>query len=81
MWNVIGITDFLVAMSTGFLSSPGKFQMLALSHPNLSGSVYPLVMIPAFLVPLSFMLHGLCLWKLSRSRARQQVDKPALAGA
>jgi hypothetical protein len=69
IWNAIGILDFIVAMGTGFLSSPGKFQVLALDQPNLLGSVYPLVMIPAFLVPLSFVLHGLCLWKLSRSRS------------
>lgn len=42
LWNVIGILDFLVAIGTGFLSSPGKFHILALGQPNLLGSVYPL---------------------------------------
>jgi hypothetical protein len=65
-WNVLGIIDLVVAVGTGFLTSPGPFQLLALNHPNLLVSRYPLVMIPAFMVPLSFILHGICLWKLRR---------------
>jgi hypothetical protein len=71
IWNMLGLLDFIVALSTGFLSSPGRFQMLALDHPNLLASAYPLVMIPAWLVPLSSILHGVCLWKLRRG------DRPA----
>ncbi len=66
-WNVLGILDLVVAVGTGFLTSPGPFQLLALNHPNLFVSRYPLVMIPAFMVPLSFILHGICLWKLRRT--------------
>jgi hypothetical protein len=65
-WNVFGILDFVVALGTGFLTSPSPFQMLALDHPNLLVLRYPLVIIPAFLVPLSSILHGTCLWKLRR---------------
>jgi hypothetical protein len=67
-WNILGILDFVVALTTGFLSSPGPFQMLALDQPNLLGTAYPLVMIPAFLVPLSSILHGACLWKLQHQQ-------------
>jgi hypothetical protein len=69
-WNGLGILDFIVAIATGFLSSPSRIQLLALDHPNLTASAYPLVMIPVFLVPLSSILHGLCLWKISRLGAR-----------
>jgi len=65
-WNVLGIADFVVAFGTGFLTSPTPFQMLALNHPNLLVSRFPLVMIPAFMVPLSSIMHGICLWKLRR---------------
>jgi hypothetical protein len=65
-WNVLGILDLVVALGTGFLTSPGPFQLLAINHPNLLVSRYPLVMIPAFMVPLSFILHGISLWKLRR---------------
>ncbi len=66
VWNGLGILDFIVAIATGFLSSPSPIQLLALDHPNLIASAYPLVMIPVFLVPLSCILHGLCLWKIRR---------------
>lgn len=65
-WNVLGILDLVVALGTGFLTSPSPFQLLAFNHPNLLVSRYPLVMIPAFMVPLSLILHGVCLWKLQR---------------
>jgi len=65
-WNVLGILDLVVALGTGFLTSPGPFQLLAFNHPNLFVSRYPLVMIPAFMVPLSLILHGISLWKLRR---------------
>ena len=74
-WNGLGILDFIVAIATGFLSSPGRIQLLALDHPNLIASAYPLVMIPVFLVPLSSILHGLCLWKIRRL-SRAAVMKP-----
>lgn len=65
-WNLLGILDFIVALTTGFLTSPTPFQLLALEHPNVLVSRFPLVIIPAFLVPLSSIMHGLCLWKLRR---------------
>jgi hypothetical protein len=65
-WNVLGILDLVVALTMGFLTSPSPFQMIALDHPNLLVSRFPLVMIPAFMVPLSLILHGICLWKLGR---------------
>jgi hypothetical protein len=66
VWNLMGIADLVIAVSTGFLSSPGPLQLLALDHPNLLISAFPLVMIPAFAVPLSLILHGLSLWQLRR---------------
>jgi len=65
-WNGAGLFDFVVALGTGFLSSPSPFQVFALEQPNRVISAYPLVMIPVFLVPLSILLHALCLWKLTR---------------
>ena len=35
-----------------------------------SVGTYPLVMIPAFAVPLSLVLHGLSLWQLHRTTRR-----------
>ncbi len=71
-WNLFGIADLAVAVTMGFLTSPGPFQQLALDSPNVLISAYPLVMIPVFAVPLSIILHGLSLWKI----ARQGEDGP-----
>ena len=66
VWNYLGILDLVIAVGTGFLTSPGQFQILAIDHPNVLITKYPLVMIPVYFVPLSLILHGLALWKLNR---------------
>jgi hypothetical protein len=70
VWNYIGILDFVVALAAGYLSSPGPFQVLALGHPDIMVSAYPMVMFPVFAIPISSLLHGICLWKLS-SQSRE----------
>lgn len=65
-WNFLGIADLVNAVALGFLSSPGPLQRLALDHPNQLIASYPTVMTPAFIVPLSLILHGLSLWQLWR---------------
>ena len=72
-WNIFGIGDLIIAVTMGFLTSPSPLQMLAVDRPNLLITQYPLVMVPAFLVPASIILHGLSLWKLSH--------QPHLAGS
>jgi len=66
VWNVFGILDFVVALGTGFLTSPTPFQLMAFDHPNLLALRFPMVLIPAFMVPLSSIMHGICIWKLRR---------------
>jgi hypothetical protein len=69
-WNLLGILDLVVAVTTGFLSSPSPIQVLALDRPNLLVTAYPLVMIPVFLVPLALLLHLASLKKLRQARLR-----------
>ena len=76
LWSSMGLLDFACALATGFLSSPGRFQILALDHPNLLASAYPLVMIPAFGVPIFMVLHILALWKLRRETLRTGFPHP-----
>lgn len=73
-WNIFGILDLVVAVGTGFLSSPGRLQQLALDNPSVLVTQYPLVMIPAFAVPVSLILHGLCLWKLRLLRMSDRAS-------
>jgi hypothetical protein len=65
-WNLLGLADFAVAIATGMMTSPGRFQLLAHDHPNALIGTFPTVMIPAFAVPNSIILHALSLWQLRR---------------
>ena len=67
-WNLLGILDLVVAITLGFLASTGRIG----SAPR--PLVYPLVMVPAFGVPLSLILHGLSLWQLRRRAGRSTVE-------
>lgn len=81
-WNVLGIMDLVVALTTGFLTSPSPIQLLAFDRPNLLITTYPIVMVPIFLVPLSIILHGLSLWKIRRAAASPScLGAPATANA
>src|SRR6266850_1737943 len=65
-WNWLGIVDLIVAVGTGFLTSPSPLQMFAFDAPNELISAFPLVMVPVFLVPLSILLHLASLKNLRR---------------
>ena len=65
-WNLLGLTDFAIAITMGAITSPGRLQVLSLSQPNVQIGTYPTVMIPAFAVPSSIILHVLSLWQLRR---------------
>ena len=67
-WCLFGIADLVIAVGMGALTSPGRMHFLALDEPNMLVTAYPLVMIPTFAVPVSIILHGICLWKLRRLR-------------
>jgi hypothetical protein len=76
-WNILGITDLVIALAFGFLSAPGPLQLLSLSQPNYLVGAYPLAMIPVFAVPLSIILHLASLSKVGRNRSAETI--PALA--
>jgi hypothetical protein len=67
LWNWLGISDLVVALATGFLSAPSRFQMFSLDAPDFLIGSFPLVMIPIFAVPLSILLHLASLTKMSRT--------------
>ena len=68
-WNLLGIADLIVAITTGFLTAPSAFQMFALDRPNELISMFPLILIPTFLVPLAILLHIISLIQLRRATA------------
>jgi hypothetical protein len=65
-WNVFGLLDFTIAVSIGLMITPGPLQVIVPSIPNATGGIYPNVMIPAFAVPSSILLHVLSLRQLRR---------------
>ncbi len=56
VWNLLGILDLVVAVSTGVLSS-GFIFGLAGGITTAPMAQLPLVLIPAFFVPLFIMFH------------------------
>jgi hypothetical protein len=74
VWNVIGLADLAVAVSTGFLTSPSPLQRFALEAPNDLISAFPLILVPTFLVPVSIVLHVASLKKLHEERSLAPVQ-------
>jgi hypothetical protein len=64
-WNILGILDLADALLLGFLTG--------------AVGAYPLVLVPAFAVPLSILLHSLSLRQLRR-QARSARDTSTLMG-
>ena len=56
VWNILGIADLVIAVSAGALSS-GFVPVLAGNVTTSAMANLPLVLIPAFLVPMLVMLH------------------------
>ena len=71
-WNILGVTDLVIAVATGVSSSPSSIQVTSFDQPNELISMFPLVLVPAFLVPLWILLHIASLTKLRRAAA---IDK------
>jgi len=75
-WNLFGLTDFAVAVTMGTLTSPGPAHLLALDHPNTLIGTFPTVMIPAFAVPFSTLLHVLSVRQLKRVQGTTTTARP-----
>jgi len=72
-WNGLGLIDFTIAVGIGMLSSPGPLQLIVPDPPNVQLGTFPTVMIPAFAVPSSILLHVLSLRQLHRMAHRRQA--------
>jgi hypothetical protein len=69
-WNIFGLLDFTIAITMGTLSTPGPLQIFGLDIPASLLGTYPTVMIPAFAVPSSILLHALSIRQLRRIERR-----------
>ena len=71
-WNIFGLLDFTIAVGIGLVTTPGPFQLIVPSIPNTGLGLYPNVLIPAFAVPSSILLHALSLRQLRRGMRSQK---------
>jgi hypothetical protein len=82
VWNLLGLVDFVVAFTTGFLSVPTPLRPVPADASSILITMFPLVMIPTYLVPLSILLHVASLRKLARERSASRASgagSPAVA--
>jgi hypothetical protein len=74
-WNILGLADFAVAITLGFITSPGRFQLIVPDVPSIGAGAYPGVLTPAFVVPSSILLHALSLRQLRRRRQAEAAGR------
>jgi hypothetical protein len=80
VWNVAGMTDLVVAVTLGALTSPSTFHPGALGSPGYLTSRLPLVLIPVFAVPLSGLLHVVTFRRLGVTSKTSAEAASATAG-
>jgi hypothetical protein len=66
IWNLLGILDLVVAVSMGVICS-GFFRGLTLKVTTNAMTQLPLILVPAYLVPLFIMLHFTALSQVRRA--------------
>jgi hypothetical protein len=66
VWNVFGLVDMAHTLVRGLLSAPGPQQRIFETPPNLVPALFPFIYLPAFVVPLTILLHILSLQQLAR---------------
>jgi hypothetical protein len=71
-WNILGLSDLAVAVTSGMVTGPSAFQQFAFDLPNELISAFPFVLIPIYVVPLSVLLHLASLTKLRRTAQLEQ---------
>jgi hypothetical protein len=79
VWNWLGIADLAIATGIGILSAPGPLQLIVPDIPNAQLGMFPTVLIPAFAVPSSIILHAISLRQLARRRRGAQPARPGAA--
>jgi hypothetical protein len=78
-FNILGITDFVVAFAIAILAGPGRIQLLHVSPTTQQISMLPLVLIPTAAVPLLFALHVISLAKLRTQHSASTVSAHPVA--
>ncbi|GHO99836.1 hypothetical protein KSF_098840 [Reticulibacter mediterranei] len=71
IWNIFGVLDFVNALTLGALAQTPLLQ----TEPTTALlAAMPFVLIPAFGVPRSTLLHGYTFWLLGKRRTEKQIQ-------
>jgi hypothetical protein len=73
VFNFFGMADLVVAIALGMMTSPGPAHFVDTTPTSKFITHFPLALVPAFLVPLAFMLHVISLWQLFGAPGHQQL--------
>jgi len=71
--NIIGLSDFVVAVSIGVITTPGFLHLLAQDAPNIINT-YPLALFPGYFVPIFIAFQ---LFSIGALRRGSQLAVPA----
>ena len=66
-WNIFGLVALTNVAIRGILSAPTAMQTLFVEPPNTAIMVFPYVWLPAFVVPMAYLLHIVSLKKVLRN--------------
>ena len=64
VFNVLGLTDLIVAVTLGVTTNPGPAQLFFTTPAATMLTQFPLTLVPTFLVPLAATLHVISLRQL-----------------
>lgn len=65
-WNTFGLLDFVIAVSTGFLTRPGM-EIFSSTTTSAPMNEFPMALIPGFGVPFFIITHLIIYLKLHRA--------------
>jgi len=77
-WNAVGLLDLVIAvgMGTGVLA-PLLLPQLGSRVPSAAAmGVFPMILVPAYVVPLSVLLHAAAIRGLNRHAEGRRVARP-----
>lgn len=77
LWNAFGIADLVIAVAMGFLTSPTPLQLAAFDRPTTLIGIFPLALIPVYMVPLSILLHFASLHRLRSAEQTSATGRVA----
>jgi hypothetical protein len=82
MWNILGLTDLIVAIALGVMTNPGTLHVFNTVPDSAAMAHFPTALIPTFFVPLAMTLHVISLWQLLRgSWVRERTPEAVLCGS